>query len=74
MAPDPALERRLLLHLADVALPLPTDAGAIRGAIDTVSGGPAPFFPPPKKKVGGVWEQREPPPEVDPNLSKKGQN
>lgn len=35
MAPDPALERRLLLHLADVALPLPTDAGAIRGAIDT---------------------------------------
>uniref|UniRef100_A0A803XV09 Uncharacterized protein n=1 Tax=Meleagris gallopavo TaxID=9103 RepID=A0A803XV09_MELGA len=35
LAPDPALERRLLLHLADVALTLPTDAGAIRGAIDT---------------------------------------
>ncbi|XP_015705963.1 N6-adenosine-methyltransferase catalytic subunit [Coturnix japonica] len=35
LTPDPALERRLLLHLADVALTLPTDAGAIRGAIDT---------------------------------------
>ncbi|XP_031953602.1 N6-adenosine-methyltransferase catalytic subunit isoform X1 [Corvus moneduloides] len=31
--PDPALERRLLLHLSDLALPLPTDAGAIRAAI-----------------------------------------
>ncbi|KAM8793643.1 N(6)-adenosine-methyltransferase catalytic subunit METTL3, partial [Eudromia elegans] len=32
---DPALERRLLRHLADVALPLPTDAGAICAAIAT---------------------------------------
>ncbi|XP_053789268.1 N6-adenosine-methyltransferase catalytic subunit [Vidua chalybeata] len=31
--PDPALERRLLLHLSDLATPLPTDAAAIRGAI-----------------------------------------
>uniref|UniRef100_A0A8C3XDW7 mRNA m(6)A methyltransferase n=1 Tax=Cyanoderma ruficeps TaxID=181631 RepID=A0A8C3XDW7_9PASS len=31
--PDPALERRLLLHLSDLALPLPTDARAIRAAI-----------------------------------------
>ncbi|XP_074991372.1 LOW QUALITY PROTEIN: N(6)-adenosine-methyltransferase catalytic subunit METTL3, partial [Calonectris borealis] len=33
--PDPALERRLLLHLADLALPLPTDAVAICRAIAT---------------------------------------
>ncbi|KAM9168453.1 N(6)-adenosine-methyltransferase catalytic subunit METTL3 isoform 2-T2 [Mergus octosetaceus] len=33
LAPDPALERRLLLHLADLALPLPTDAAAICRAI-----------------------------------------
>nr|XP_041568844.1 N6-adenosine-methyltransferase catalytic subunit isoform X1 [Taeniopygia guttata] len=31
--PDPALERRLLLHLSDLATPLPADAAAIRGAI-----------------------------------------
>ncbi|XP_063038527.1 LOW QUALITY PROTEIN: N6-adenosine-methyltransferase subunit METTL3-like [Melospiza melodia melodia] len=31
--PDPALERRLLLHLSDLATPLPTDASAIRSAI-----------------------------------------
>ncbi|CAN8178976.1 unnamed protein product, partial [Coccothraustes coccothraustes] len=31
--PDPALERRLLLHLSDLATPLPTDAAAIRSAI-----------------------------------------
>ena len=62
MAPDPALERRLLLHLADVALPLPTDAGAIRGAIDTVSGGPAPLFPPPQKKGGRGLETAGAPP------------
>ncbi|KAM9368102.1 N(6)-adenosine-methyltransferase catalytic subunit METTL3 [Phaethornis superciliosus] len=30
---DPALERRLLLHLADLSLPLPTDADAICAAI-----------------------------------------
>ncbi|XP_030324782.1 N6-adenosine-methyltransferase catalytic subunit, partial [Calypte anna] len=30
---DPALERRLLLHLADLSLPLPTDAAAICDAI-----------------------------------------
>ncbi|KAM6037671.1 LOW QUALITY PROTEIN: N(6)-adenosine-methyltransferase catalytic subunit METTL3 [Chlamydotis macqueenii] len=32
---DPALERRLLLHLADLTLPLPTDALAICRAIST---------------------------------------
>ncbi|XP_064331509.1 N6-adenosine-methyltransferase catalytic subunit [Phalacrocorax carbo] len=32
---DPALERRLLLHLADLALPLPTDALSICRAIAT---------------------------------------
>uniref|UniRef100_A0A8B9NIN8 Methyltransferase like 3 n=1 Tax=Accipiter nisus TaxID=211598 RepID=A0A8B9NIN8_9AVES len=32
---DPALERRLLLHLADLTLPLPTDALAICRAIAT---------------------------------------
>ncbi|TRZ07646.1 hypothetical protein HGM15179_019459, partial [Zosterops borbonicus] len=31
--PDPELERRLLLHLSDLALPLPTDATAICAAI-----------------------------------------
>nr|XP_031363528.1 N6-adenosine-methyltransferase catalytic subunit [Lonchura striata domestica] len=31
--PDPALERRLLLHLSDLATPLPADAAAIRSAI-----------------------------------------
>uniref|UniRef100_A0A8C3Y707 Uncharacterized protein n=1 Tax=Catharus ustulatus TaxID=91951 RepID=A0A8C3Y707_CATUS len=31
--PDPALERRLLLHLSDLATPLPADARAIRDAI-----------------------------------------
>ncbi|KAM7026437.1 LOW QUALITY PROTEIN: N(6)-adenosine-methyltransferase catalytic subunit METTL3 [Acridotheres tristis] len=31
--PDPALERRLLLHLSDLATPLPADASAIRDAI-----------------------------------------
>ncbi|XP_068280884.1 N6-adenosine-methyltransferase catalytic subunit [Nyctibius grandis] len=33
LSPDPALERRLLLHLADLALPLPTDATAICAAL-----------------------------------------
>ncbi|XP_064258294.1 N6-adenosine-methyltransferase catalytic subunit [Passer domesticus] len=31
--PDPALERRLLLHLSDLATPLPADAAAIRESI-----------------------------------------
>ncbi|XP_025912136.1 N6-adenosine-methyltransferase catalytic subunit isoform X2 [Apteryx rowi] len=35
LATDPALERRLLRHLADLALPLPTDALAICRAIAT---------------------------------------
>ncbi|CAM9121523.1 unnamed protein product [Bubo scandiacus] len=36
---DPALERRLLRHLADLALPLPTDAVAICRAIATETEG-----------------------------------
>ncbi|KAM6421420.1 LOW QUALITY PROTEIN: N(6)-adenosine-methyltransferase catalytic subunit METTL3 [Rhynochetos jubatus] len=33
LSPDPALERRLLLHLAELSLPLPTDAPAICRAL-----------------------------------------
>ncbi|XP_064900390.1 N6-adenosine-methyltransferase catalytic subunit isoform X2 [Columba livia] len=39
--PDPALERRLLLRLADVALPLPADSAAIGRSIATAEA-PAP--------------------------------
>ncbi|XP_069735246.1 N6-adenosine-methyltransferase catalytic subunit [Phaenicophaeus curvirostris] len=37
LATDPALERCLLLHLADLALALPTDAGAICAAISSAA-------------------------------------
>ncbi|NWX10075.1 MTA70 methyltransferase, partial [Caloenas nicobarica] len=49
--PDPALERRLLLRLADVALPLPADSAAICRSIASVEA------PAPQREVESLLEK-----------------